>query len=316
MFVSTIMATVLITGGTGLIGHALTKVLTAKGYNIIILTRNAKDKKAAGNVSYAEWNITNGTIDTAAIKKADYIIHLAGAGVAESRWTEKRKKEIVDSRVQSSKLLVKALTENTNHVKAVISASAIGWYGGDPQIPNPKPFVETAPHSNTFLGNTCQQWEDSTKPLIALGKRLVHIRTGIVLSNDGGAFVEFKKPLQFGAATVLGNGKQIVSWVHINDIVGIYIHAIENENMQGPYNAVAPLPVSNEHLIKTIAKQKGGFYVTTHVPQIVLKAALGEMSIEVLKSATVSSKKIEAAGYNFMFNNIETAVHNLIKKAS
>lgn len=310
------MATVLITGGTGLIGSALNKALSAKGYEVIILTRNPTKEKAAGKVSYAHWDVEKGTIDATAISKADYIIHLAGANVAEGRWTDKRKKEIVDSRVKSGHLLVKALKENDNGVKAVISASAIGWYGEDPAIPNSNPFTEAAPHSNTFLGITCQQWEDSTKPVIDLGKRLVHIRTGIVLSNEGGAFTEFKKPLRFGAATVLGSGKQIVSWIHVNDIVGIYMYALENKNMQGAYNAVAPAPVSNEQLIKTIAEQKGGFHFTTHVPEAALKLALGEMSIEILKSATVSSKKIEGAGYQFMFPNIGTAVHNLIKKAS
>ena len=145
---------------------------------------------------------------------------------------------------------------------------------------------------------------------------MVILRTGIVLSNSGGAYAEFKKPLKFGVASVLGNGKQIVSWIHIDDLVLIYIEAIENGSWQGIYNAVAPNPVSNSALIKGIARAKGGFSITVPVPEFALKTALGEMSIEVLKSTTVSSKKIEAAGYGFIFPGIETALHNLEKKAS
>jgi uncharacterized protein len=306
------MATVLITGGTGLIGQALTKELLSKGYEVIILTRNPnKEKQTAGKVSYAGWNLAAQTIDEKAIQKADCIVHLAGANVAGGRWTEKRKKEIVESRTKSGQLLVKTLKEIPNKIKAVISASAIGFYGPDPIIPNPKPFVETDPADDSFLGRTCVQWESAIDPVIESGKRLVKFRTGIVLSNDSGAYAEFKKPLKFGIASVLGSGKQIISWIHIKDIAGLYIYAIENEKMEGVYNAVAPQSVSNKKLIETIAGETPGFSVTAHVPEFVLKTMLGEMSIEVLKSATVSNKKIEAAGYVFMFPSIEAAVKNL-----
>jgi uncharacterized protein len=305
------MATVLITGGTGLIGQALTKELVAKGYEVIILTRDAANQKGAKNISYASWNLQQQTIDEAAIKKADYIVHLAGANVGKGRWTEKRKKEIIESRTQSAALLVKTLKEIPNNVKAVISSSAIGWYGPDPVVPNPKPFIETAVHDNSFLGKTCEQWEGSMLPVIELNKRLVILRTGIVLSNEDGAFVEFKKPLKFGIASILGNGQQVVSWIHIKDIVGLYIYAIENEKLNGIYNAVAPQPVSNKKLIQTMAKEKGGLAIPAPVPAFVLKAMFGEMSIEVLKSATVSSKKIEDTGYSFLFPSIEAAVKNL-----
>ena len=306
------MATVLITGGTGLIGQALTKELLSKGYEVIILTRNPnKEKQTAGQVSYVGWNLAAQTIDEKAIQKADYIVHLAGANVAGGRWTEKRKKEIVESRTKSGQLLVKALKQIPNKIKTVVSASAIGFYGPDPIIPNPKPFVETDPSDNSFLGRTCVQWESAIDPVIESGKRLVKFRTGIVLSNDSGAYAEFKKPLKFGIASVLGSGKQIISWIHINDIAGLYLYAIENEKIEGVYNAVAPQPVSNKKLIETMAREKAGFSVTAHVPEFVLKTMLGEMSIEVLKSATVSNKKTEAAGYVFMFPGIEAAVRNL-----
>lgn len=305
------MATVLITGGTGLIGKALTSALVQKEYEVIILTRNKNNKKGTERLSYAQWNISEQTIDKAAIAKADYIIHLAGANVAEGRWTAKRKKEIVDSRVQSGALLAKALKEIPNNVKAVVSASAIGWYGSDGHIPNPEPFVETDAPVNDFLGTTCQQWEAAIAPVRQLGKRLVTLRTGIVLSNEGGAYAEFKKPLQFGMASILGNGMQVVSWIHIDDLVRLYIEAMENENWQGVYNAVAAHPVSNKQLILEIAKQRSKFFVPIKVPALVLKTMLGEMSIEVLKSATVSSKKAQEKGFQFLFPTIETAVKKL-----
>lgn len=312
------MATVLISGGTGLIGTALTRELTAKGYDVIVLARHiSKDEKSRKQpVRLAQWSVEKQTIDSHAIKQADYLIHMAGASVA-SRWTDKHKKAIVDSRVKSGELLVKALKEIPNNIKAVVSASAIGWYGADPVVPNPTPFVETHPAAaDTFLGHTCLQWEASTDPIAQMGKRLVKLRTGIVLSKEGGAYPEFKKTLKFGVNSILGSGKQVLSWIHILDIVGLYIKAIEDESWNGVYNAVAPMPVSNEQLMRLIAKENGRFSLPVHVPELALKLALGEMSIEVLKSATVSSRKVQEAGYQFMFPSIEAAVKNLERKTA
>ncbi|HTM93442.1 MAG TPA: TIGR01777 family oxidoreductase [Flavisolibacter sp.] len=304
------MATVLITGGTGLIGTALTKALVQKGYEVIILSRSKKSSPQK-NISYAVWDVNNQTIDEEAVKRADYIVHLAGANVGEKRWTGKRKKEIVDSRVDSGRLLVNALSEIPNKVKAVISSSAMGYYGPDTETPNPKPFVETAPPHNDFLATTVVQWEAAIEPVKNLGKRLVLFRTGIVLSNEGGAYKEFKKPLQFGLASILGSGKQIVSWIHIDDLIRLYIEAIENEKYNGVYNAVAPNPVSNKDLIKEIATQTKKFHITAKVPAFALKIILGEMSIEVLKSTTVSSEKVQQEGFQFLYPTIRDAVASL-----
>lgn len=306
------MATVLIAGGTGMIGRALTKELVKLNYDVIILTRDKKNLKYSDNVSYAEWDVNKGTIDHEAIVKANYVVHLAGANVAERRWTAQRKKEIVDSRVKSGELIVKALSQYPNRVKAVVSSSAIGWYGPDAKIPSRKPFMEADPSHGDFLGSTCKRWEEAIEPVTDLDKRLVIFRTGIVLSNDGGAFVQFLRPLKFGAATVMGSGKQMVSWIHIDDLVRLYVEAIENQNWAGRYNAVAPNPVNNKQLIKTIAKHSGRKHLTFHIPKFILKTILGEMSIEVLKSTTVSSRKVESMGYRFVFPDIESAVKNLL----
>ena len=304
------MATVLITGGTGMIGTALTKALVEKGYEVIIVTRSAKSGSKQ-LVHYIRWNVDQQVIDEKAIQKADYIVHLAGANVGEKRWTKKRKKEIVDSRVKSGELLTKALKEIPNNVKAVISSSAMGYYGPDSQIPNPQPFVETDPPHNDFLATTVVKWEQAIEPVRNLGKRLAVFRTGIVFSNEGGAYKEFEKPLKFGVATILGSGKQKVSWIHVDDLIRLYIEAIENDEWNGVYNAVSPNPVSNEELIKEIARQTKGFHISLKVPSFVLKTVLGEMSIEVLKSTTVSSEKIQQQGFQFLFPTIQTAVSQL-----
>ncbi len=309
------MATVLITGGTGLIGKHLTGKLRKQGHHIIILTRHLPDEAAKDpGINFAKWDIGNQTIDIAAIQQADHIIHLAGAGVAEKRWSAKRKKEIVESRTQSSALLIKAIQETPNNIRTVVSSSAIGWYGADPKIPNPHPYMETDAPDGGFLGETCRQWEESIRPVEGLGKRLVILRTGIVLDNEGGALREFKKPVYFGVAGIMGNGKQMVSWIHIDDICNMYVSAIEREEFSGVYNAVAPKPVSNKELTLHLAHaMKGNFYLPAHVPAFVLKTMLGEMSTEVLKSTTVCSDKIRKAGYDFQFPAIEGAIDHLIK---
>ncbi len=307
------MSSILITGGTGLIGKELTKRLVTKGYEVIILTREIKEKTPSqAGVSYALWDIKAQTIDKEAVGKADHIIHLAGAGIADERWSEKRKEEIKNSRVDSSKLLVQALREHPNKVQTVVSSSAIGWYGDDKNLKSKQAFTEDMPADSGFLGETCKLWEESMQPVETLGKRLVRIRTGIVLSNDGGAFKSFKLPVKFGIAAILGNGKQIISWVHIADICDMYIYAIETPALNGPYNAVAPHPVSNKSLtIQLATTLKGKFYVPIHVPAFVLKTILGEMSVEVLKSTTVSSQKIEQAGYVYQYPELPSALNNL-----
>jgi uncharacterized protein len=312
-FKQTKMKTVIITGGTGMVGRALTKALLEKGYGVIVMGRGGirdavlRQAQDDSRLEFAKWNVEKQEIDAAAVAKADYIVHLAGAGVADKRWTTKRKKEIVDSRVKSGALLVHSLKTIHNKVKAVISASAIGWYGADDLTPGRK-FVESDEAANDFLGQTCKQWEESIEPVGALGKRLVKLRIGIVLSTEGGALKEFLKPLRFGVASVLGSGKQVISWIHIDDLVNMFITAIEREDIHGVYNAVAPSPVSNKELILTLTKARNKFYIPVPVPSFLLKIMLGEMSIEILKSATVSSAKAQKVGFTFQYSDINTAL--------
>ncbi len=213
--------------------------------------------------------------------------------------------------------LYAALRENPNKVKAVISASGIGWYGPDPAIPNPRPFEETDPADNDFLGETCRRWEDAISPVTALGKRLVILRTGLVLSRQGGALAEFRKPIRFGIAPILGSGRQIMSWIHIDDLCRLYLQAIEQEAWSGVYNAVAPGPASNSILTIELARRlKGRYFVPVFVPSLLLRLVVGGMSVEVLKSTTVSAAKTRAAGFQFIYPAMEPALDNLLKGRS
>lgn len=307
------MKTILITGGTGTIGKALTSALLAKGYNLIVFTRKPHKYKPAERLQYVQWDPEKEIIDESAIRKGHAVLHLAGAGVADKRWTDKRKRIIRDSRVKGGELLSKSLAAIPNDIAVVVSASAIGWYGPDPQIPNSRPFKESDPANTDFLGATCEAWENSLAPVADLGKRLVFLRTGIVLAKEGGALAEFIKPVKFGIATIMSTGKQMVSWIHLDDIVRLYIEALENDTIRGAYNAVAPNPVTNKELVLELArKMRGNLFIPIHVPGIFLKIGLGEMSIEVLKSTTVSASKIKSTGFQFVYPTLNSALQSLI----
>jgi hypothetical protein len=198
-------------------------------------------------------------------------------------------------------------------VQIIVSASAIGWYGEDKKAGHF--FTENEPADAAFLGEVCKEWEESIEPATAMGIRVIKLRTGIVLSEDGGAYPEFKSSLKFGVASILGSGKQMISWIHIDDLCREYIFALENDNMQGSYNAVAPNPVNNKTLTLAIAENiKGKFYIPVHVPQFVLDVMLGKRSVEILKSATVSTDKIKEAGFTFLYPTIEASIAAIEKK--
>lgn len=304
------MDTVLITGGTGLVGRALTEMLLEKGYKVIILSRTSR-RSNHPDLRYALWDIDRKTMDTTALQEADHIVHLAGANVADKRWTEHRKQEIVDSRVQSAQLLYERLGDTPNKVKKVISASATGYYGPF----KGEIFREEDPPADDFLGTTTQAWESSVRQIAQLDKKVIILRTGIVLSLQGGALREFYKPLRLGFATIMGDGQQWVSWIHLQDLVRLYFNAIVNDRLNGVYNAVSPNPVTNEELVLALARAaKGRSFVSIHVPAFALKLALGEMSIEVLKSVKVSSEKIQETGFLFSYPNIAGAVEQVLQK--
>ena len=307
------MSTVLITGGTGLVGTTLTDLLLQSGYKVIILSRKKKESKTE-NLKFAFWDTSKGIIEDGIISSADFIVHLAGENVADKRWSKKRKDEILSSRIQPGKCIVNALLHTPNKVKAVIAASAIGWYGADTK-PGTKSFVETDSHNNDFLGETCFLWENSIQAVKEQGIRLVTLRIGIVLSEKGGALKEFMKPFLFGIAAYMGTGNQMISWIHLDDLCKIILYSIENKQLTGVYNAVSPNPVSNKNLVEEIKKEmKKPISISISIPTFFLKLLLGELSIEILKSTTVSSEKIVKTGFLFQFPTIKIAIKQLVDK--
>ena len=293
-----------IVGGTGFTGTHLSQLLQKNGYHVVIFTRNIEGKKNTPYLTYAEWN-TNGKSDTEALSKIDVAVNLAGAGIADKRWTEERKKEILDSRVQSSRYLIAQLKQHGSKCTTYIAASATGFYGRD-KAPD-QPFTEDMPVAPDFLGQSCAAWEaESTKAETFL--RTVILRFGIVLGKESGAYPQLAAPMNFGIMPILGGGQQMVSWISVEDIAAMIQFAIEKTNLAGIYNAVAPNPVTHKALMKTIARVKGGIKIPAPAPAFLLKIMLGEMSEEVLKSCNVSARKILAAGFKFNYPDIYGAI--------
>ncbi len=299
------MATVLISGGTGLIGNKLSKMLREKGYDVRILSR-----QPSKNNYYIHWDIDRNFIQENALLNIDTIIHLAGEGIADKNWTEERKKEIIDSRLNSTRLLFDLLSKKNHQVHQFISASAIGYYSerGDELM------FEDSNSSNDFLGTTCALWEKEVDKISTLAIRTVKIRTGIVLSTQGGALKKMVIPFKLGFGSALGNGKQWMSWIHEDDLCNMYIYAIENKKLNGAYNAVAPNPVTNNEFSKTLASVLKSPYWFPRIPTFILKLLFGEMSVVVLGSTRVSSEKIINAGFIFRFENLKDSLLNLFQK--
>lgn len=300
--------TILITGGTGLIGSHLTKLLIDKGHKVRYLSR---DPDQSGPVPMYEWDVKEQTIDKRAIEGVDTIIHLAGAGIADEKWTKERKKVILKSRTESTKLLNKVLREEKHEVKSFISASAIGYYGYDTGGVEKK---EDSRFGDDFLATVTKEWEAAVNELPG-DIRTVKIRIGIVFSAEGGALAEMIKPIKWYVGAPLGSGDQYMSWIHINDLCRIFAYATENDDLSGIYNAVAPNPATNKEVTKRAANKLEKPLFLPNVPGFVLKIMLGEMASMVLGGSRVSSEKIEKAGFEFNFPHLDAALNDLLKSS-
>lgn len=298
--------TVLITGASGLIGTQLSQMLSAKGYIVVHLGRKSTRKSVYPTFF---WDVEKGEIDTNAFKNVDAIVHLAGAGVADSRWTEDRKRQIINSRVNSGRLLHETLKNTPNQVKVFVSASAVGYYGNRYQ----EVLTETAQPTNEFLSRTTQNWEDASAQMAELGIRTVILRIGIVLSEKGGALPQTALPLKMRIGTYFGSGKQYYSWIHIDDVCTAFIHALQTPSMSGVYNAVAPKPVTNKEFVRNIAVAMGKPAVFVPAPAFILQLAMGEMAHLVLDSAYVSADKLIESGFIFEYPKIELALKEIYK---
>lgn len=304
------MKTIGITGGTGMVGTHLTSLLLNKGYEVIIFTRRVPLAAAPKGLSYAHWDETKKECDNIALRRLDAIVHLAGAGIADKRWKPQRKKEIRDSRVKGTEFLVCKLQEHGENCKTFISASAMGYYG--PSKSGHPPFIETDAPYDDFLGSVCREWEAESQKATSFARTII-LRFGIVLGKESGAFPQYNMPLSLGVIPILGYGTQIVSWIEANDLARLIFFALQHKDINGVYNAVAPNPVSQRALTKTIADVKGGIKIPLSVPPFLLSILLGEMSTEVLKSCHVSGEKITTAGFRFNHPDIESAVKSILK---
>lgn len=299
---------VLITGATGLVGTELVSLLLKKGIHINYLT-TAEDKiQSEERYNGYLWNPDKGEIDESALEGVDAVIHLAGATISK-RWTEKYRQEILESRIISTNMLYNVLKNTKHEVKQFISASAIGIY--------PDSRTEVYSEDNTavdtsFLGKVTQKWEEAVSQIERLGISVAKVRTGLVLSGKGGALPEMAKPVKFGLGAAFGDGEQYQSWIHIRDLVNIYYYIL-TEELEGVYNAVAPYPVSQNTLMKTIANVLDKPYFMPNIPAFVLQLALGEMHILLLSSQNVSARKILDSGFQFRYLSLEKAVKSALK---
>lgn len=299
--------TVLITGGTGTIGRRLSHLLQQQGYGVSHLSRGTT---AMPGVNTYQWDIKRGSLDPRAIQTADHIIHLAGAGIADERWSSARKNEILSSRTQSTELLAQALASNAHRVTSFVASSAIGYYGGDT---GDRPLTETSKGGSDFLAQVVRAWERSEEQVAALGIRTVKFRTGVVLTMDGGALPKLAQPVRLGAGVAIGSGQQYISWIHIDDLCRMYIQALSDASWQGTYNAVAPQPVTNETLTRAIARVLHRPLVLPNVPAFAIKLLYGELAITVTGGNYVLNKRIsEETRFQYQFSDLDYALENLL----
>jgi uncharacterized protein (TIGR01777 family) len=295
---------ILITGGSGLLGRQLTKALLSLGHTVSHLSRSAgKDP----HVKTFLWDVKKGHIDPHCIDGVDTIIHLAGAGIADKRWTDSRKREIIESRTKSIGLIYGLMKEKAHKIHSVISASGINYYGnrGDDLLTE-----ESAP-AHDFIGNCCIEWENAVDEGKQFNLRILKFRTGVVLTTEGGALPQLALPVKLAVGSPLGTGRQWVPWIHHKDAIGMYLMGLDNETMSGVYNMVAPLPVTNKEMTAAVAKQLHRPLWAPNVPAFLIKLLFGEMASLVLGSTKASAQKIEVAGFKFNYPDIASALKEI-----
>lgn len=296
---------ILVTGATGLIGKALVKKLIEKGHSVSILTRS----KNNGEASYF-WDPKKGFIDDDAFAGIDSIIHLAGASIA-NRWTSAYKKELYNSRIDTANLLLEYCRKHHVTLKSFISSSGINYYGTFTS--NEILTEESLIKKQDFLSDLSLAWEKAAHQFSEISERVVCLRTAMVLAKDGGSFVPLKKLTDFNLASPVGTGDQWMNWIHIDDLVNMYLMAVENENLQGNYNAVADETINNKNFMKQIAKEAQKFFLPIPVPGFLLKLMLGEMSSIILEGSRASNEKIKKEGFIFEHSLLNKALQSLMK---
>jgi len=299
-------STVLITGGTGLVGSALTSRLRKADYNIRILTRK---KREIQDVESYHWDIYSGQIEEGAIEGVDHIIHLAGENIGDGRWSKSRKKKILDSRVMSTGLLFDTVEKRNPDLKSFTSASAKGYYGS---VTSDNVFTEEDPAGDDFTANVCVQWERAAGLFRGGGYRTTIVRTGVVLSAGGGMLAKVLPTIKMRVSPLIGDGKQYLPWIHIDDLCGIYLKILSDSSIDGVYNAVAPDHLNYRQFIRTIARVKNQKVFSPPTPELAWKIIFGEKSSILLEGSRVSARKIIDAGYEFKYPAPGDALRHLL----
>lgn len=292
---------ILLTGGSGLIGSELAKILIEKGHQVRILTREK-------NVEHPFYHWDKNKIDEKVFDNLDGIIHLAGCLIAK-RWTKRYKEEILSSRVDTANLLFEYVNKLDVNLKFFISASGSAYYG---QITSDKIFKESDEPNTDFLAKVCVAWENAAYQFEEIGARVVCLRTALVLAKNGEGFKLLKKPIQLGVGANLGDGKQWMPWIHIEDLLEIYAQAVENENIKGSFNASAPENSDHSTFNRTLVKKLNKPFFLPNIPGFVMRLTLGEMSDLVLKGSRIDANKIEETGFTFQFPTLEKAFNDLV----
>lgn len=294
---------ILISGGSGLIGREISKQLLHRGHTVVYLSR----KPSTNNLGIREfyWHPDKEEIDQAAFEGVESIINLAGAPI-NRRWTPYYKNEILRSRVDSTRLLYNTVRKNKIPIRSFISASAVGYYPDSLE----KTFTEGDAPGKDFLSVVSQKWEQEAQNFEKLNIRTVRCRIGVVLSKDGGALPLMSKPVKLGLGAPLGDGQQWMSWIHIEDLAGIFVYAVEND-IKGVYNAVAPRPLTNKEFTRVLADVLDRPLIIPQVPEPAIKILLGEMSATALGSQKASSQKIESSGFNFRYKSAQEALREI-----
>ena len=302
------MANVLVTGGTGFIGSRVCAALHQQGDTVYVLSRNperAKTKVESVRAFYG-WNPETEKLPTEATNGMVAVVHLAGETIA-GKWNAEKKQRIRDSRILSTRNLVESLAATDTKPDALVCASAIGYYGdsGDEH------FTEVSPPGNDFLAKVCQEWEAEAQKAIDLGIRVVTVRIGLVLGLGGGLLAQVLRPFKMGVGGILGSGRQWMSWVHVDDVVGIVLHALENDEIRGPLNATAPTPVRNTEFTKTLGAvlRRPTLFP---IPIFGLKLMMGEFADFIVLSQNVLPEKTEVSGYEFRHRTLESALRDLL----
>ena len=299
------MKTILITGGSGMIGTRLTEMLKEKEYNVIWLSR---ERYIKAETPRFRWDYTKGEIDIEALEQADIIVHLAGSSLGDESWTRNKKQKIVESRVLTAKLLLETLQAINKKPEAFISASAVGYYG---MHTDDKIYTEEdQPGKNDFLSRTCKKWESSVFSFKdEMDIRTVALRTAFVISKESEAFKKMIFPTRFGLGSSIGKGKQYMNWIHLEDICGLYLKSIEDSTMSGIYNASAPQHITNKEFMRTVAKEMKRPFIIPFVPSIFLRLFMGESAGMILEGSRISTEKTLNAGYQFKYTTAQEAIN-------